>query len=33
VVVLLVFDVLNNAFSVFVVNGKHGISGLPGEVG
>jgi len=33
VMVLLIFDVLNDSFSVFVVNGKHGISGLPGEIG
>lgn len=32
-VIFLVFDILNNSFSVFVVNGKHGVSGLPGEIG
>ena len=32
-VILLIFNVSNNAFTVFVVNGKHGISGLPGEIG
>ncbi len=31
--ILLVFNVLNDTFSVFVVNGKHGVSGLPGEIG
>ena len=31
--VLLVFNVLNNAFSIFVINGKHGVSGLPREIG
>ena len=30
--ILLVFNVLNDTFSVFVVNGKHSVSGLPGEV-
>ena len=30
--ILLVFNVLNDTFSVFVVNGKHSVSGLPGEM-
>jgi hypothetical protein len=32
VMILLVFNVLNDTFSVFVVNGKHSVSGLPGEM-
>ena len=31
--VLLIFNVLNDSFSVFIVHGKHGVSGLPGEIG
>ena len=31
--VLLVFNVLNDSFSIFIIDGKHGVSGLPGEIG
>ncbi len=31
--VLLVFNVLNNSFSIFIIDGKNGVSGLPGEIG
>ena len=30
--ILLIFNVSNNAFTIFVVNGKHGVSGLPVEM-
>jgi len=33
VMILLVFNVLNDSLSIFIIDGKHGISGLPGESG
>ena len=31
--IFLISNVLNYSFSMLVINGKHGVSGLPGEIG